>query len=130
MPVFYFGSSQIGQTKNWYEDSKERLPRLDVYEINLPKMIQAYYDHFGKHHVHVFLYEEFSRSKESAVKRVEQCFGVGSHEEIKAQRQNDLKRLSDKEFHARWSLTKKQAETSLLNRSMLMFRIRCSIAYA
>ncbi len=35
---FYFGTSQIGQTKNWYEDSKERLPRLDVYEINWPKL--------------------------------------------------------------------------------------------
>jgi hypothetical protein len=124
---FYFGSSQIGQTKNWYEDSKERLPRLDVYEINLPKMIQAYYDHFGKHYVHVFLYEEFSRSKESAVKRVEQCLGAEMSRVVLSQHQNDLKRLSDKEFHTRWNLTKKQAQGPKLNRSLSTFAIRSSI---
>ena len=127
---FCFESSQIGETKNWYENSKERLPRLDVYEINWPKMIQACYDHFGKHHVHVFLYEEFSRSKESAVKRLEQCLGAEMSGVVLAQYQNDLKRLSDKEFHARWSLTKKQAQETKVNRSLSMFAIRCSILYS
>lgn len=127
---FYFGSSRIGQVKNWHEDLKGRLPRLDVYEINWPKMIQAYYDHFGKRDVHVLFYEEFSRSKEAIVKKVEQLLGAEVLGVVLTQRQNDLKRLSDKEFHARWDLTKMQAQELKLNRSLSMFAIRFSIVYS
>ncbi len=133
---FYFGSNRIERTKNWYEDSKGCLPRLDVYRINWPELIQDYRSHFGAKSVHIFFYEdpaysseELNPSQNNIIGRLNKCLGVRLSEEIRAQREEDFYHMSEDQFHARWNLSKSQLVMPLLNRSMSMLGIKCSIAY-